>query len=62
MKTTKDAEEIKEVKSLIKKIKKRYGKPCPDLNVECAACKATILIAYLNWHLDNLEYPNKASK
>ncbi len=62
MKTTKDTDDIKEVKSLIKKIKKGYGKPCPELNVECAACKATILIAYLNWHLDNLTWSDKPSK
>ena len=53
MKSKKDANEIKEVKSLIKKIRKEYGKSCPELNIDCAVCKATILVSYLEWHLDN---------
>ena len=62
MKQVENKAEIKEVKSLIRKIRKGYGKSCPELNMDCPVCKATILIAYLGWHLDSLEWPDKIPK
>lgn len=63
----KDKEEVAACKKLVKSLKKGYGADCPELNIECGSCKAQILIAHLEWHIDNLEWfmedaPNKAIK
>lgn len=51
--------EVKIVEDLIKNINKQYGQPCGELNINCMNCKGAILIAWLRWHLDNLEYEER---
>ena len=58
----KDKEEAKVVKKLIKSLKKGFGANCPELNIECASCKAQVMISYLEWYLDHLEWDIKNGK
>lgn len=38
--------------SLIKSLRKDFGKPCKEVDIECGVCKAYQLIAYLNWYIE----------
>lgn len=60
--TKQEKEEVKSVKKLIKNIKKGFGGPCPELNIECGTCKATVLIAHLEWYVDLIEWSGEVKK
>lgn len=49
-------EKIKRVKTLLRELRRGFGKPCKELHAECAGCRGNILIGYLNWYLDLLEW------
>ena len=51
-------EQIKFWQKARKMIVKDYiGKePCKELNINCPKCKARIFVAYIDWHLDLLEW------
>lgn len=55
----KDKEEVAMCKKLIKSLVKGYGKPCPELNIDCAVCKTTLLVSLLEWHISNVEWGSK---
>ena len=58
----KQKELIATIKLLIKQAKKDFGKPCPIFAVGCASCEAGMLVAYLDWWLENLEWDGKVKK
>ena len=48
---------IKAVKTLIKLIEKDLGvDKCKGYNPDCANCKGQLLLGYLEWYLDLLEW------
>ena len=53
---------VKTIKLLIKQAKKDFGKPCPVYCVGCASCQSGMLVAYLEWWLDNLRWDGKVKK
>ena len=45
--------EIKDIKKLIKEIKKDYSMDCyPDNVKDCASCEAKVVIAFLERHIE----------
>lgn len=54
MTTQRTKEEIVAVKKIIKNLKRGFGANCEELNVDCASCKAQVMISYLEWYLDGL--------
>lgn len=51
---------LKEAKAVRKYVLFHYhDKPCKTLNADCPNCKATILLAYLNWFIDLEEWALK---
>ena len=48
---------IKAIKTVIKLIEDGFGKDkCKGYNPDCANCKGQILLGYLEWYLDLLEW------
>lgn len=47
------------IESLVKKLKRERGPTCGELNLDCPACKFSMLIGCLEWYLDLLEWDNK---
>jgi hypothetical protein len=48
-----DEETVQLIKKLIKKIKKDFGgKPCPNLNIDCANCRSYIFLGLLEDYLE----------
>ena len=51
----KPKDKLEVVSQTIKLIEKEFGtKVCADVDIDCANCKAQILLGYLNWYLELL--------
>lgn len=60
-----DVTNIMLTKQLIKHLESEegFGKTtCKTMNVECANCKGQMLLGYLNWYLDLLEWDMKEER
>ena len=58
----KEDKHIKEVKSVLKTLESEegFGKDkCKGYNPECGNCRGQVLIGYLNWYLELLEWEDK---
>jgi hypothetical protein len=52
-----DIKKIQLAESVKKNIQKGFGKTvCKELHLDCASCKAQVLIGHLNWYIDLLEF------
>lgn len=49
----------KTIKSSVEKLKKERGQVCDELNLDCPACKFSMLISCLEWYLDLLKWDDK---
>jgi len=48
---------------LRKQLLRDFGKTrCREMMVGCASCQGHILLGYLNWYIDLLEFPSKPKK
>ena len=58
-----DSKELKLVKLFKRNIQRGFGKRvCKELHLDCANCKAQILIGSLNWYVDLLEWSSDKDK
>lgn len=49
--------ELKIIKDYKKLLQKSFGdNVCRELNVDCSSCKAQILIGFVNWHIEAVEW------
>lgn len=59
----KDKQVLSIARKLRIEIQKGFGKSvCRELHLDCASCKAQVLIGHLNWYIDALEWMIKENK
>jgi len=58
-----DKEGLKLAKKYKKVLQEGFGEEvCKELDFDCASCKAQIMIAFVNWHINLLEWAVERSK
>ena len=43
---------LKALRTVRKEVKRKAGKPCGEIDIDCAVCKLHILLAYLDWEIE----------
>lgn len=49
-------EEVRFWKKAIKMLKKGYGADCKELDMNCAGCRAELMISWIHGHIELIEY------
>lgn len=58
-----EKKELQLAKRYRKALQKGFGKEvCKELDFDCASCKAQIMIGFVNWHINLLEWVLEQSK